>query len=49
MTMPARPEISYTESDGLSIAYQVWGEGDRNLLLVPGMISHLETVQEHPG
>jgi class 3 adenylate cyclase/predicted esterase len=36
------PETQYALSDGLSIAYQVWGEGPNNLVLVPGIVSHLE-------
>lgn len=42
-------ETSFTQSDGLSIAYQVWGEGERNLVLIPGMISHLEASLTRPG
>jgi hypothetical protein len=33
---------SYATAGGLSIAYQVIGEGDRKLVWVPGLISHLE-------
>jgi class 3 adenylate cyclase len=47
--MTTSVETLFTESDGLSIAYQVWGDGPRNLVLVPGMISHLEASMEHPG
>ncbi|MFY2825588.1 adenylate/guanylate cyclase domain-containing protein [Ruegeria sp. MALMAid1280] len=47
--MTASVETLFTENDGLSIAYQVWGDGPRNLVLVPGMISHLEAFMEHPG
>ncbi|MES0826555.1 adenylate/guanylate cyclase domain-containing protein [Ruegeria sp. SCP11] len=47
--MTANVETLFTESDGLSIAYQVWGDGPRNLVLVPGMISHLEASMENPG
>ncbi len=42
-------ETSYVESDGLSIAYQIWGAGPRNLVFVPGMISHLEALLDDPG
>ena len=42
-------ETSFAESDGLSIAYQLWGSGARNLVIVPGMVSHLEASLEHPG
>ena len=42
-------ETNFTQSDGLSIAYQDWGEGERNLVLVPGMITHLEASLSRPG
>ena len=43
------PETRYaTTGDGLSIAFQVWGEGAENLLIVPGIISHLEAQLEIP-
>ena len=31
----------------LSIAYQVFGEGDLDLVVVPGFVSHVELVWEH--
>ena len=34
--------IGYTLSDGLHIAYQVTGAGDRDIVLIPGFLSHLE-------
>ncbi|HEY7271482.1 MAG TPA: alpha/beta fold hydrolase [Actinoplanes sp.] len=38
-----RPEaVHYAVSDGLQIAYQVTGHGDRDIVLVAGFISHLE-------
>ncbi len=36
------PQTQYAESDGLSIAYQVFGSGTQDLLVVPGIISHLD-------
>ena len=33
--------------DGLDIAYQVHGDGPRDLLVVPGLISHVEFNQKH--
>jgi pimeloyl-ACP methyl ester carboxylesterase len=36
------PETRYAESDGLSIAYQVFGRGSQDLVLIPGIVSHLE-------
>ena len=37
-----------TAPDGLSIAYQVVGEGPRDLVWVPGWISHLEAAWDEP-
>ena len=34
--------IRYAVTDGLNIAYQVTGQGDRDIVLVPGFVSHLE-------
>jgi pimeloyl-ACP methyl ester carboxylesterase len=36
------PETRYAESDGLSIAYQVFGSGSQDLVLIPGIVSHIE-------
>ena len=36
------PHTRYTESGGLSIAYQVFGSGTQDLVVVPGTIAHLE-------
>jgi pimeloyl-ACP methyl ester carboxylesterase len=36
------PETRYAETDGLSIAYQVFGSGAQDLVLIPGIVSHLE-------
>jgi class 3 adenylate cyclase len=41
--------IRYARSGDVSIAYQVVGEGPRDLVLVPGFVSHLEHDWEHPG
>jgi len=34
--------VHYAVSDGLQIAYQVTGRGDRDIVLVAGFVSHLE-------
>jgi len=47
-TEPPVPKTQYAESDGLSIAYQVFGDGAQDLLIVPGIISHLEADWEIP-
>jgi len=36
------PETRYAESDGLSIAYQVFGSGAQDLVVVPGIVSNLD-------
>lgn len=46
--MAALPKTSYANSGGLNIAYQVFGAGPRNLLFVPGFVSHLDLMWEHP-
>jgi hypothetical protein len=43
-----RPQTQYVQSGELSIAYQVFGHGDCDLLYVPGIISHLEVMWEDP-
>jgi pimeloyl-ACP methyl ester carboxylesterase len=43
------PPTRYSESDGLSIAYQVFGEGATDMLIVPGIISHLDADWEDPA
>jgi pimeloyl-ACP methyl ester carboxylesterase len=37
-----RGPVRYAVTDGLDIAYQVTGTGDRDIVLVPGFVSHLE-------
>lgn len=36
------PETHYALVDGNSVAYQVFGEGPFDLVLVPGMVTHIE-------
>lgn len=43
-----RPETRYVMSGDVSIAYQVFGTGQQDLLYVPGIISHLETNWDEP-
>jgi hypothetical protein len=43
-----RWETRYARSDGVSIAYQVVGEGPTDLILVPGFVSHVEVAWEEP-
>ena len=46
--LPA-PQTQYAESDGLSIAYQVFGSGTQDLVIVPGILSHVEAGWQHEG
>jgi pimeloyl-ACP methyl ester carboxylesterase len=47
--LPAfRPQTHYVQSGDASIAYQVVGEGDIDLVFVMGWVSHLEYFWEEP-
>ncbi|MFF5296549.1 alpha/beta fold hydrolase [Paractinoplanes globisporus] len=39
---PGQESVRYASADGLQIAYQTTGSGDRDIVLVSGFISHLE-------
>lgn len=43
------PEVRYTRSGEVSIAYQVVGDGPIDLVLVPGWISNLDVFWEEPN
>ena len=43
-----KPATCYADSDGVSIAYQVLGEGQLDILAVPGLVSHLDLWWEDP-
>src|SRR6476661_5639336 len=44
------PETRYAKArDGVSLAYQVVGDGPRDLVLVPGWVSHLEAAWDEPS
>ena len=42
------PETRYARSGRLNIAYQVVGDGPRDLVVVPGWVSHVEFAWELP-
>jgi class 3 adenylate cyclase len=42
------PETRYAWNGGVAIAYQVVGEGKRDLLFAPGSVTHLEVLWEEP-
>jgi pimeloyl-ACP methyl ester carboxylesterase len=44
-----QPETRYAKSGDVNIAYQVVGDGPRDLVLVPGFVSHLAKDWEEPG
>jgi len=43
------PETRFAKSDGLDIAYQVWGEGDATMVGVPPIVTNIELVWEEPS
>jgi class 3 adenylate cyclase len=43
------PETRYARSGDYSIAYQVVGKGDLDLVYVPGLASHIEVFWEEPA
>lgn len=42
------PETHYAKSGDVNIAYQVVGDGPRDLVLVPGFVSHLDNDWDEP-
>lgn len=43
------PRTQYAERDGISIAYQVVGDGPVDLLMSPGFVSHLDLQWTEPA
>src|ERR1700676_2649827 len=43
------PETHYALSGDVNIAYQTMGDGPVDLILVPGVVSHVEFLHELPG
>jgi pimeloyl-ACP methyl ester carboxylesterase len=43
------PQTRYASCGDLSIAYQVLGEGPRDIVIVPGWLSHIELFWNDPG
>jgi class 3 adenylate cyclase/pimeloyl-ACP methyl ester carboxylesterase len=43
------PETHYAHSGDVNIAYQTMGDGPIDLILVPGIVSHVEFLHEMPG
>lgn len=44
-----RGEVRYARSGDVNIAYQVVGEGDFDIVFVPGFVSHMELFWEEPA
>lgn len=42
-------DIKYAKSGTLNIAYQVCGQGDEYLILIPGWVSNIEEIWNFPG
>jgi len=42
------PDILYAKSGDVHIAYQVFGNGPENLIIIPGFISHVEHCWDSP-
>ncbi len=43
------PETHYALSRGSQLAYQCFGDGEVDLLLIPTSLSNIEVAWEHPG
>jgi len=47
--LAAKPETRYARSGDVNIAYQVVGDGPRDLVLVPGWVPNLDVFWEEPN
>ena len=45
----ATPATLYVEGAGVHLAYQIHGRGDLDILFMPGFVSHVERLWEHPA
>ena len=43
------PRTRYTKSGDINIAYQVVGDGPRDLVYIPGFVSNIDVMWEEPG
>lgn len=43
------PQTQYARCGDLSIAYQVFGDGPHDLVIVPGYVWHIEQLWNEPG
>lgn len=47
--MQTAPRTRYTKSGDVNIAYQVVGDGARDLVYIPGFVSNVDVMWEEPG
>jgi len=47
--LEAVPTTRYVEGAGVHLAYQTYGSGEFDILIMPGFVSHVERVWEHPA
>ena len=45
----AVPTTLYVKGSGVHLAYQTYGSGELDILIMPGFVSHVERVWEHPS
>jgi DNA-binding SARP family transcriptional activator/pimeloyl-ACP methyl ester carboxylesterase len=45
----AVPTTLYVKGAGVHLAYQTYGSGELDILIVPGFVSHVERAWEHPA
>jgi DNA-binding SARP family transcriptional activator/pimeloyl-ACP methyl ester carboxylesterase len=43
------PTTLYVKGAGIHLAYQTYGSGEVDILILPGFVSHVERVWEHPS
>ncbi len=48
MAASERPETHYAHAGDTAIAYQIFGSGPRDLIFVPGILSHVEQFWDDP-
>ena len=49
VSIKMEPETQYAQAGPVSIAYQVFGDGPVDLVIVPGWVSNLDTFWEEPS
>ena len=47
--LQALPTTLYAKGTGVHLAYQTFGSGDLDILIMPGFVSHVERLWEHPA